>query len=198
MMMRSAARSSRRSLLSQLSENGMYTTPARSDGTSIPAFTGMTRSRPNLPRKYRTRAQRSAGPGAEGRHRKLLCLRHPEAVFAKASRSFLLALDRLAENKPDVAITDAATSLQEMFRALGVQGNSVSSQLDAATKSNLIAKADRNLLKPLVDWVNADRSTRGNAHHVRAGEASKADAWLMIHVVGALMVRLSTRETRLV
>ncbi len=55
---------------------------------------------------------------------------------------------------------------------------------------------DRSLLKPIVDWVNSDRSDRGNAHRYRESDATKADAWLAIHVAGALMVRLSNEEPR--
>lgn len=116
--------------------------------------------------------------------------------FAKASRGFSAAISRLSDNKPDVAITDAASAVQEMFRALGVQGNSITDQIDAAARQKVITQADRQLLRPLVNWLNADRSDRGNAHHHRADDASKADAWLAIHVAGALMVRLSNQEPR--
>jgi membrane protein involved in colicin uptake len=47
-----------------------------------------------------------------------------------------------------------------------------------------------------VDWVNSDRSDRGNAHRYRESDATKADAWLAVHVAGALMVRLSNEEPR--
>lgn len=116
--------------------------------------------------------------------------------FALASAAFQSALTRLSKGETDVALTEAATSLQEFFRALGVDGNSVSDQLDNAQRAKAISGADRSLMKPLIAWVNADRSDRGNAHRHRAGDVSKADAWLMMHVVGALMVRLSNREPR--
>jgi hypothetical protein len=116
--------------------------------------------------------------------------------YAKASAGFQAAITRLSENKPDVAITDAASAVQEFFRALGVMGNSISDQLNAAQKANVITAYDRSLLKPFTDWVNGDRSERGNAHHHREGDVSKSDAWLAIHVAGALMVRLSNEEPR--
>jgi hypothetical protein len=116
--------------------------------------------------------------------------------FASASAGFQAALTRLSENKPDVAITDAASSVQEFFRALGVTGNSISNQLDNAQKAKVISAYDRSLLKPIVDWVNSDRSDRGNAHGYRESDATKADAWLAVHVAGALMVRLSNEEPR--
>jgi hypothetical protein len=37
-------------------------------------------------------------------------------------------------------------------------------------------------------WVAADRSETGESHH--ASEASRDDAWLIVHVVGAFIVRL--------
>lgn len=116
--------------------------------------------------------------------------------FAKASAGFQTALTRLAENKPDVAITDAASAIQEFFRALGVTGNSISDQLDNAHKASIISAADRQILKPIIGWVNADRSERGNAHHHRDGDVSRADAWLALHVAAALMVRLSNEDPR--
>lgn len=119
-----------------------------------------------------------------------------DPAFTTASAAFQSALTRLSKGETDVALTEAATSLQEFFRALGVDGNSVSDQLDNAQRAKVISGADRSLMKPLIAWVNADRSDRGNAHRHRAGDVSKADAWLMMHVVGALMVRLSNREPR--
>lgn len=116
--------------------------------------------------------------------------------FSSASAGYQAALTRLSENKPDVAITDAASALQEFFLALGVKGNSISNQLDNAQKAKVISTYDRSLLKPIVDWVNSDRSDRGNAHRYRESDATKADAWLAIHVAGALMVRLSNEEPR--
>lgn len=119
-----------------------------------------------------------------------------DPAFSKAAAAFQDALTRLSKGETEVALTDAATSLQEFFRALGVDGNSPSQQLDNAIKKKVISGADKKLMSPLVDWINADRSHRGNAHFHRAGAVSKADAWLMMHVVGAVMVRLSNREPR--
>lgn len=116
--------------------------------------------------------------------------------FAKASAGFQTALTRLAENKPDVAITDAASAVQEFFRALGVSGNSIADQVNNAQKANILTAADRQLIKPITDWINADRSERGNAHHHRDGDVSRADAWLVLHVVAALLVRLSNEDPR--
>jgi hypothetical protein len=119
-----------------------------------------------------------------------------DPTFETASDAFQSALTRLSKGETDVALTQAATALQEFFRALGVEGNSVSDQLDKAQRAKVISGADRSLMKPLIDWVNADKSGRGNAHRHREGHVTKADAWLMMHVVAALMVRLSNKEPR--
>lgn len=119
-----------------------------------------------------------------------------DAAFAQASAAFQSALTKLSKGETEVALTEAATSLQEFFRALGVDGNSLSNQLDNAVNKKVISGADRGLMKPLIDWVNGDRSQRGNAHYHRTGDVSKADAWLMMHVVAAVMVRLSNKEPR--
>lgn len=116
--------------------------------------------------------------------------------FRKASSGFQTALNRLSDNKPDAAITDAVSAVQEFFRSLGIDGGSISDQLDAAVRAKVVSPSDKKILKPLTDWSNADRSTRGNAHYSREGDVSKADAWLALHVAGALIVRLSNQEPR--
>ncbi|MCI0156808.1 hypothetical protein KNO15_08875 [Leifsonia shinshuensis] len=116
--------------------------------------------------------------------------------FSRASAGLQLALTRLSENKPDAAITDAAAAIQELFRSLGAKGNSIGDQLNAAQRSGLITAADRALMKPIIDWINADRSDHGNAHAHRDGDVTRADAWLSIHVAAALAVRLSNQEPR--
>ncbi|MBN8207090.1 hypothetical protein JF550_14150 [Microbacterium esteraromaticum] len=116
--------------------------------------------------------------------------------FARASAAFQTAIDRLSEDHLDAAVTDAGTAVQEFFRALGIDGNSLLDQLNAAQRGGLLEPHDRLLLKPIIDWLNADRSSRGNAHHHRAADVTKSDAWLAIHVAGALIARLATLEPR--
>jgi hypothetical protein len=119
-----------------------------------------------------------------------------DARFATASRSFQAALDALGENRPADAVTKAAASVQEYFRALGVTGNSLSDQLNFAQTHRVITRADRMLFKPYIDWANADRSDHGNAHFHRDGEVTRSDAWLAVHVLAAVMVRLAQGEPR--
>ncbi len=116
--------------------------------------------------------------------------------FTSASDGLQLAITRLSDGSTDAAITDAASAVQEFFRALDVGGNSISDQLNAAANKGIISAVDRKLLQPIIAWVNADRSERGNAHHHRDGDVSRSDAWLMIHVASALIVRLSGQEPR--
>ncbi|WP_146236286.1 hypothetical protein [Curtobacterium sp. MCBD17_023] len=116
--------------------------------------------------------------------------------FARTSAGFEAALTRLSENKPAVAITDAATAVQEFFRALGIEGGSISEQLNNAANEGVISQLDRKLLKPFIDWENGERSARGNAHQFRDDDVTKADAWLAIHVAAALIVRLSDEDPR--
>lgn len=119
--------------------------------------------------------------------------------FTKVSRAFEKALTELGQNDdPGDAITDAATALQEMFRALGIEGGSIGRQINEAKKKGLLTPWDA----PLVDiidkaahWVEAERSNNGDAHH-DASDAQRDNAWLTIHIVGALILRLSGEDLR--
>lgn len=90
------------------------------------------------------------------------------------------------------AITDAARALQEMLVGIGARGKSLGPLADDARKQSLFGPYDSKLagaIEALVDWVNADRSTRGDAHVTTATLSD--DAWLTVRVVGALLIRLS-------
>jgi hypothetical protein len=43
-------------------------------------------------------------------------------------------------------------------------------------------------------WVAADRSQSGESHH--ASDATRDDAWLIVHIVGAFIVRLAAGGER--
>lgn len=112
--------------------------------------------------------------------------------FETAHDAYLKALEEIANNDPGDAITDAATALQETLVAMGCKGNALGSLWKDARKSGLVVGHDQNLLDGIskfVDWASADRSTTGDAHKHR--DASLDDAWLMVHVVGAIIVRLA-------
>jgi hypothetical protein len=112
--------------------------------------------------------------------------------FAATEKAYLDSLDQISKGHPDNAITDAGTALQEMLKAVGCEGNALGPLLDSARKKRLIAPHDLPLghaIGKTIDWVAADRSMMGDAH--KASEASTQDAWLIVHVVGALIVRLA-------
>jgi hypothetical protein len=95
------------------------------------------------------------------------------------------------------AITDAGTALQEMLRALGCEGNAIGPLLKSARTKGLLASSDQALERSLagaIDWVAADRSTTGDAHN--ATPALREDAWLTVHIVGALILRLAAGTVR--
>lgn len=107
-----------------------------------------------------------------------------EAAYQKALRE-------LAEGHADDAITDAAAAVQETLKLLQCDGNSLGPLASSARDKGLLSSYD----KKLVDWVEADRSNRGDAHSGESG-ATREDAWLVVHVAGALVLRLTTGTSR--
>jgi hypothetical protein len=116
-----------------------------------------------------------------------LALLHGDTRLARVERAFQ---DALREPKPGGnpadAITDAATALQEMLVAVGTYGNALGPLMKDAVRRGILRPYDAKL----VDWTSASRSDRGDAHS--AADASSSDAWLVVHVVGALILRLET------
>jgi hypothetical protein len=113
--------------------------------------------------------------------------------LAKAARDYRNAVEEVQDpkGKPDDAITDAAGALQAMLEAMGAEGNSLSPLFKSARGKGLLGPYDGKLaaaVEALVDWVSADRSGRGDAHG--GGPATRADAWLTVRIVGALLLRL--------
>jgi len=107
------------------------------------------------------------------------------------------ALEKISAGEPESAITAAGTALQEMLRACGCNGNSIGDLVSDARKKGLLAPHDPKLasgIQSMIEWVGADRSEKGDSH--KAGTRSKDDAWLTVHVVGALIVRLAAEKTR--
>lgn len=110
--------------------------------------------------------------------------------FANAHAAYVGAIKELPVDPAD-AITDAGTALQETLTALGCDGNSLGPLIKSAKTKGLLAPHDATLtagIEKFLSWASADRSESGDGHHV--SPATRADAWLMIHVVGALIVRL--------
>lgn len=114
--------------------------------------------------------------------------------FKGAHAAYLAALK---EHDPGDAITDAGTALQETLTALGCRGNALGPLIKDAKKNGLLAGHDQTLIDGIskfMEWASADRSESGDGHKVT--EADRADAWLMIHIVGALIVRLADGTRR--
>lgn len=110
--------------------------------------------------------------------------------FEKAHKAYLDAIKEIPKD-PANAITDAGTALQETLEVLGCEGNSLGSLIKSGKKKGLLARHDARLeagIKEFLEWASADRSETGDGHHVTA--ATREDAWLMVHIVGALIVRL--------
>jgi hypothetical protein len=114
-----------------------------------------------------------------------LALLHGAPRLAGVESAFQDALRELKPGgNPADAITDAGTALQEMLVAAGAQGNALGPLMKDAVKREILRPYDAKL----VDWVSASRSDRGDAHS--SSEASSPDAWLVVHVVGALILQL--------
>lgn len=106
--------------------------------------------------------------------------------FDAAETAYQNALRELAEGHPADAITDATTALSEALKALGCTDNSLAAQARTAQARGLLTPYDQKLF----DWAQADRYNLGDAHQ-GATSATPADAWLVVHIVGAIIVRLS-------
>ena len=115
-----------------------------------------------------------------------------DSRFADAHESYLKSLKEISSGDPADAITDAGTALQSALAALGVSGNSLGAQLKDAKKKGLLAPHDQNLadgIAKFIGWASADRNETGDAH--KPTDPALSDAWLMVHVVGALILRLA-------
>lgn len=117
--------------------------------------------------------------------------------FSSAHDAYMDALKEISNGAPGDAITDAGTALQQALVALGCEGNAIGPLLKDAKRKGLLVGHDQNLIDGIskfIDWASADRSTTGDAH--KPSEAAISDAWLMVHIVGALIVRLADAVPR--
>lgn len=114
-----------------------------------------------------------------------------------AQEAYLEALDLIEHDKPAAAITESGTALENMLAGLGCKGNALGPKVRDAKAKGLLGGADEKLTNAVMnicDWVSAERSTRGNAHP--GSNATIDDAWLIVHVVGALIIRLAGPSPR--
>jgi hypothetical protein len=110
--------------------------------------------------------------------------------LAAVEKAYQDALGEISKGNGPDAITDTGTALQEMFKALGCEGNQLDPLAKSAQKKGLLTGYDLKL----IEWVAADRSTMGDTHN--AEPATRGDAWLAVHVVGALILRLAANKPR--
>lgn len=125
----------------------------------------------------------------------LRLLAHPG--WERVETSYQKALTELAQGAGDDAITDVGTALQEALTTLGATGDSLGKLIPDAKKRGLIASHDVALLNAIekaCQWVSADRSNNGDAHHTV--NSSVHDAWFTVHVTGAIILRLSANLPR--
>lgn len=117
--------------------------------------------------------------------------------WAKVESAYQDALQELARGEPGDSITDAGTALQEALVFLGCDGNALGPLIKSARTKGLLAPHDSPMvdaIDKLLSWVSADRSVKGDAHN--AVKPAREDAWLTVHVVGALLLRLSKATGR--
>lgn len=114
-------------------------------------------------------------------------------ALGDVARAYRDAVEAMEVQPPRTksAITAAARALQTMLGAMGAQGNSLGPLFHSARSQGLFGPYDSKLadaMQTLVDWVNADRSGRGDAH-IDSGP-SPEDGWLALRIVAALLIRL--------
>lgn len=120
-----------------------------------------------------------------------LRLLHSNPELDKAERSYLDALAEIADRNPADAITDAGRALQETLAVLGCEGNVLGEQIKSARRKQLLAGRDAPLseaIEKTMNWVASERNQNSDAHP--ATDTQLDDAWFIVHIVGALIVRL--------
>jgi hypothetical protein len=113
-------------------------------------------------------------------------------LWEKAEAAYQDALRGLADGRSDDAIADAARALRETLLALGCEGNALGPLLASARKRRMLGPHNAvmtHALVRIIDWVNADRTVTRDAHV--ESRASRDDAWFSVHVIGALILRLT-------
>jgi hypothetical protein len=124
-----------------------------------------------------------------------LYLMHSQPRFAGAETAYQKSLKELRNRDAADAITDAATAFQEVLTALGCDGGALGDLVSSAKKKGLLTGADTPLTESIiktVNWVAAKRN-QGEAHRGDP-DMNMSDAWMVVHVVGALAIRLSETD----
>lgn len=114
-----------------------------------------------------------------------------DSRFVKAQIAYVKALKEISVDPAD-SITDAGTALQEALEALGCQGQALGALISDAKSKGILGSHDNALtsgIEKFLVWAAAIRNNTGDGHHVTT--PTRSDAWLMVHIVGALIVRLA-------
>lgn len=113
--------------------------------------------------------------------------------YADAEQAYMRALKSVGENRPHDAISHAYTALQTLLQALGCgrREDALLKQLRSAVSRGILAQHDQ----ALEGWLTSDRGNRSSSHPTSA-PPTRQDAWLAVHVVGALMLRLGRGAPR--
>ena len=111
--------------------------------------------------------------------------------LATAESKYLDALKSIQERRFDDAITDSCAALEATLGALGCHGNTLGKKFHHAVSLGIATSYD----KKIVEWLSADRGAKGDAHP-EGSIATRVDAWLSAHVVGAFVLRLADPEGR--
>lgn len=117
--------------------------------------------------------------------------------FAKAQVAYRQAMISLASGNSGAAVVSAGGALEEALKALGAKGNDLNTLMKDAVYRKFLSGHDEKLkeaFRAITDWVNADRGNKGIAHG--AADSARDDAWLAVHIAGALIVRLAGEEPR--
>lgn len=117
--------------------------------------------------------------------------------WGRVEAAYQDALAEIASGNAADAVTDAGTALQEALTILGCEGNALGPLIKSAKAKGLLSHHDGPMLDAVykvADWVSADRSNTGDAHNAKAAHVE--DAWLIVHIVGALILRLSKSVPR--
>lgn len=114
--------------------------------------------------------------------------------WEKVEKAYRDALSEIYDDPGD-AITDTGTALQEAMVAAGLQGNNLGRLIADAQKKGILRGHDFGLtgsIEKALSWASANRNEKGESHSV--SDATSDDAWLMIHITGALIVWLSKQN----
>jgi hypothetical protein len=112
--------------------------------------------------------------------------------WEKVEEAYQDALGEIADGKPGDAITDAARALEEALGLMGAEGNTLGKRIKSARDKGIIAGGDSRLTQGIIEfaeWASALRGSKSDAHSGSDGD--RRDAWLAVHVVGALILHLA-------